>query len=214
MPRVVVSSVALLVVAAVVVSSVVTVGPDDQRRDVAVFKIDQRLGSAAVRAVRSDSKQPVVVVPGGSMAALSVAPAITAKLAAEGIDFQVPANQADAYGTRRTFDPGKARSALVVVSSFGPLPKVPGRRLGMAYLNPELVPVVDRLLRQARSGPIVKSAKAHDLEHDFLPSLAYVASVRIGRLHSSPYAALTTIDPLNLLVHGYLTSPSSITPTW
>jgi len=195
----------VVLTAALVVASVATVGLDDLRRDVSVFRIDQRLGTRVVEALGGE--QPTMVVATGSMATLSVAPALTARLAAEGVAFQVPKTQADAYGTFRGFDPTTARSAVLVVSSFGPLPKVPGRRIMQADLHPDLVAAVDRLTAQVRNRPMVPSAKAPELLRHYLPALGAAAVNRIGRMATDPYAALTSGIAVQLLLDGYLASP-------
>jgi len=196
--------VAVGVVVAVVAAAVVSVGPDDLRRDRSVYTMDDHVAGAAAAATEGDG--PVVILTEGGLATLSVGPAVAAHLVDAGAEVQVPRRSTNAYGDERAFDAATAGTALVLVSSFGPSPPGPGRFVASAAVTPAIVGLLDQLIAQARREPIRPSARAATLLARFEPGAAGVIRAAVEGIDTSP-SELASRLVLDLLRDGYLESP-------
>ena len=197
---------ALGTIVAVLVASLATTGPDDARRDAQAFDIDRQLGDTVDQ--RFGEEGPVMVLDDGTAANLSTAPALIARLVDDGTAVQLPPGRLDSYGSDRAFDPETVGSVLLVASRFGALEGLPGQRVEEYQLTPETAPVVDRLVKEARSAPVRRSAQADDLRAQLYPPVGALADKLVENLAQNPSEALTSPTVLRLLLDGYLESPT------
>jgi hypothetical protein len=193
----------VVVLAAFAVHSAVADGPDDERRDAVAFDLERAVISAVDREITDDG--PYLLISKGSLAALSVGPALAAHLVEQGVDLQVTPWAATGYGRHRRYRPGTVQGVIVVFSGKGSIEAPPGRRLFLGGLDRK-TERKHELAEQIRSSEIVVSEDGDTL----LARLRDDEKLLVEAMTETPEGHVGLLDfdaGIDLLLAGYLVEP-------
>ncbi len=149
----------------------VTVSGPTRRRDQAVFAIEDRITPAVIDALGPPGDRPVVVVPAGMSAGLSLAPALVLQLVEAGYDVRVPPVWRAGYGKHFVADPTDLDAlgpAVVMATGRGGVDDVPGDVVLRIDLNAQAADARVTIADQARGQKLVRSPHANDVLRDLI----------------------------------------------
>lgn len=210
--RLVVVPVAVVLVMALVA---VTVSGPTRRRDQAIFAIEDRITPAVIDALGPPGDRPVVVVPAGMSAGLSLAPALVLHLVEAGYEVRVPPVWRAGYGKHFVADPtdlGALGPAVVMATGRGGVDAVPGEVVLRIDLNAQAADARVTIADQARSQKLVRSPRADDVLRELIGTAdsprAILFAMLLENVANEPEEVLRHGLVADALRAGYFTSPT------
>jgi hypothetical protein len=198
--------VALVTVAALITASTVFItGNDDANREKNAFATEKQIDRAELDHI--DHDQPILFLTTGHAALTFGANAIF-RLVEAGVPVRVDSFNAVFLGRHRKEQRGVELPALVLRTSTGPLPPLPGKVLVDKVFDPEYTSLLDELTAVARRSKVELTPDAYAIiDRDYSPAARPFIRLLYSQLESDPRTTLARPQFLALLQKVVLRSP-------
>jgi hypothetical protein len=200
--------VALLLVAALVAGCTASIrGADDTNREAKSWAFEKRAAKAILARIHKDKRIQVTI---SGHAALTTGGHLIFRLVQAGVPVRLQPSDAIFLGRHRRIGKNEHVPAIVVQSGGEDLPTPPGQLLARGEFDPTYTRLADKLVAQAKRGPVEKAPNADQVIDEKYGRQARekIIEPMFRDLGKSTRAIVTQPVFLQLVLDGVLRSPS------